>query len=283
MPFTVSHPAAVLPLKKLWPRWFSLSGLMAGAMAPDLQYFLLADTTHRGVSHSWIGLFTVCLPLGVIFAFVFHRLFKRTFIANLPRPFDGALSGLAETRFAPGSVREWVVLVGSVLIGAVSHFAWDSFTHAHGEMAQRLPFLLHETTIFGITRMRVRWLQHLSTIVGGLALLYFTWRWKLLPEPLTRESWRRPMEKLRFWIIAGAVGTIYAVGAVWLYDYVYDWHVMLGHNLVPAVSTFGLGGWAGAFYAVCVYGLVKRRQSEVGRVLTNRSEAKVRTNPTSCP
>ena len=259
MPFTVSHPAAVLPLKKLWPGWFSLSGLMAGAMAPDLQYFLLADTTHRGVSHSWLGLFTVCLPVGLVFVFVFHWLFKKTFIENLPRPFDWALSGLAETRFAPGSVREWTVLVVSVLLGAVSHFVWDSFTHAHGEMALRIPWLLHETTILGITRMRVRWLQHLSTIVGGLAVLYFTWRWKLLPTPVPREHVRRQVEKMRFWLVAGIAGTGYALGAVWFYNGVYDWHVTLGHNLVPAISTFGLGGWAGAFYWTCGYGLVKRQ------------------------
>lgn len=264
MPFTVSHPAAVLPLKKLWPRWFSLSGLIAGAMAPDLQYFLLADTTHRGVSHSWLGLFTVCLPLGLIFVFVFHSLFKRTFIAYLPRPFDWALSGLAETRFAPGSAREWIVLIVSVLLGAVTHFAWDSFTHAHGEMAQRLPFLLQETTIFGITRMRVRWLQHASTIFGGLALLYFTWRWKLVPTPLSRESIQGPKAKLRFWLGIGVVATVYALVAVWLYDGVYEWHLALGHNRVPAVSTFGLGGWAGVFYAICVYGLIGRQSPPAG-------------------
>ena len=135
MPFTTAHPAAVLPLKKIWPRWFSLTGLMAGAMAPDLQYFLLADTTHRGLSHSWVGLFAVCLPMGLAFSFAFHWLFKEAFIANLPRPLDRWLSGLAVSTFGPRSWSEWAVLVSSVLIGALSHFAWDSFTHLHGEMA----------------------------------------------------------------------------------------------------------------------------------------------------
>ena len=92
MPFTTSHPAIVLPLKMLKPRWFSLTGLMAGAMAPDLLYFLMMQTSYRGVSHSWLGLFVFCLPAGIAFSFAFHHLFKQPVIHNLPWPLDRRLS-----------------------------------------------------------------------------------------------------------------------------------------------------------------------------------------------
>ena len=40
MPFTFSHPAAVLPLRLLPRHWFSLTGLVIGSMVPDFEYFL---------------------------------------------------------------------------------------------------------------------------------------------------------------------------------------------------------------------------------------------------
>ena len=36
MPFTLAHPAAVLPLR----RWLWFPGLVAGAVAPDVGYYL---------------------------------------------------------------------------------------------------------------------------------------------------------------------------------------------------------------------------------------------------
>jgi len=188
MPFTVSHPAIILPLKKLRPGWFSLTGLISGAMAPDLQYFLLADTTHRGISHSWVGLFLVDLPLGLIFAFAFHRLFKKVFIEHLPAPLDRTLSGLAESKFCPGGLRPWVVLIISIVIGALSHFFWDSFTHTGGVLAQRIPWLLEQSTILGIARHNTRWVQHVSSILGALAMAVGLWKWRLLPPPVTERS-----------------------------------------------------------------------------------------------
>ena len=122
MPFTVSHPAIILPLKHLKPNWFSLSGLMVGAMSPDLIYFLTTITFYRGISHSWFGLFIFCLPAGLLFAVMFHWLFKYHFIMNLPSPLDKNLSGLAVSRFFPRNIRDWSVLIFSVIIGALSHF-----------------------------------------------------------------------------------------------------------------------------------------------------------------
>jgi hypothetical protein len=258
MPFTTSHPAIVLPLKKLWPRWFSLSGLMAGAMSPDLQYFLLADTTHRGNSHSWLGLFAICLPLGLAFVFAFHRLFKREFIEHLPRPFDRALSGLARARFQPGSAREWVILIVSVLIGALSHFFWDSFTHPNGELAQRIPWLLEQNTFFGITRHNTRWLQHISSLLGAAGVIIGIWKWRLYPPPVSNREVRAGAQKLSFWVYGCLAGLLFASAAVWFYNGYYDWQIEQGHSLNLAFMSFGLGSWAGFFWYVCVRTLIRR-------------------------
>jgi len=124
MPFTTAHPAIVLPLKQWFPHWFSLTGLMAGAMAPDLIYFLALRTDFRGLSHSWPGLFLITLPAGVVFSFVFHRYFKYSFIRHLPSPLDRFLSGLAQSGWCVVGAKAWVILVVSVLVGSLSHFFW---------------------------------------------------------------------------------------------------------------------------------------------------------------
>jgi hypothetical protein len=258
MPFTVSHTALVLPIKKLWPGWFSLTGLMAGAMAPDLQYFLLADTTERGLSHSWTGLFIVCLPLGLAFSFAFHALFKRVFIENLPSPLHSRLSGLATSRFAPDGVRGWSVLVISILLGAVSHFLWDSFTHPEGVLAQHIPWLLKETTLFGVPRTNARWAQHVSTALGAVGLVVGLALGGLMPSPTPTE--RRPRtSKLTFWLLGILFGAIWSAAAVLFYNQIFDWHIEHSHSLGLAFQTAALGSWAGFFYYVCAVELVFRR------------------------
>ncbi len=66
MPFTLAHPAAVIPLKKsTYGRYFSLSALIAGSIVPDLGYLVpLADFT--GFSHSLGGIIVFGLPVGLL-------------------------------------------------------------------------------------------------------------------------------------------------------------------------------------------------------------------------
>ena len=74
MPFTLSHPAAVLPLLR---RPFSAAALVAGALAPDLPYFARSTPVPVGAqswyepymnattSHTLLGALTVSLPYAV--------------------------------------------------------------------------------------------------------------------------------------------------------------------------------------------------------------------------
>ena len=55
MPFTLSHPALVLPLNLLPKKWFSITGLVIGSMAPDLQAFF-TDDADKTQTHTWWGI-----------------------------------------------------------------------------------------------------------------------------------------------------------------------------------------------------------------------------------
>lgn len=258
MPFTTSHPAAVLPLKHLFPRYFSLTGLMAGAISPDLLYFLLIDTVDRGISHSWTGLFIFCLPAGVVFSFAFHKLLKYNLILNLPGPLDLILSGLALQRFRIIGLRQWIILILSVLIGALSHFFWDSFTHAHGEIAKAIPFLLEESTIFGITRQNCTFLQHFSTILGAIFIPVYIVKARLIPEPKIVNPVYSKRRKWRFWLGSTAAATIFAVIVTIIKLRYFDFNLFPSHSMAYQAKVFGLAGWAGFFYYLCIYRLFSR-------------------------
>jgi len=255
MPFTTSHPAAVLPLKHLFPRYFSLTGLMAGAISPDLLYFLIFDTVDRGISHSWTGLFVFCIPAGVVFSFAFHKLLKYHLILNLLRPLDRIFSGLAFQRFRITGLRQWIILILSVLIGALSHFFWDSFTHAHGEIARAIPFLLEESTILGITRQNCTFLQHLSTILGAIFIPIYIVKARLIPEPKIDNPVYSKGHKWRFWLGSTVAATIFAVIITIIKTRYFDFDLFPSHHLAYQAKVFGLAGWAGFFYCLCLYTL----------------------------
>lgn len=252
MPFTVSHAAIVLVFKKLHPSWFSLSGLIAGAMSPDLLYFLMVSTNYRGLSHSWTGLLLFCLPAGVLFAWSFNALVKYHLIVHLPSPIDKHLSGLATTSWGLFTVRDWVRLIISVLIGTVSHFFWDSFTHLHGEMVTLLPFLKSSVTIFEKRFYPYNILQHASTLIGGIWLLWYISRTSNVPSPDSSIRTRSGSQKLLFWIGAIAAGSLFAVAVLVFYQRYY------GYLVLHPVVTLGLGSWAGFYYAIAGYGVMKK-------------------------
>jgi hypothetical protein len=222
---------------------------MAGAMSPDLLYFLILDTADRGFSHSWTGLFIFCLPAGIAFSFAFHKFLKYHVILNLPKPLDIILSGLAFQRFKITGLRQWIILSGSVLIGALSHFFWDSFTHAHGEIAEAIPFLLEESTIFGITRQNCTFLQHLSTALGASYVAIYILKFRLLPEPKIKSPVFPPGNKLRFWLWSVAVATLFAAMTVFIKIQYYDWKTDLSGQIVWPCR---LGGIFLHYMPVCV-------------------------------
>ncbi len=252
MPFTTAHPAIVIPLKKMWPDYLSLTGLMSGAMAPDLLYFLQLTTVNRGFSHSWAGLFLFCLPAGILFSFAFHWFFKLSLIQNLPHPFDRTLSGLATSKFRPISPRDWVVLIVSVLIGTISHFFWDSFTHAQGEIAQMVPFLTSYTRVLGHPMQITTIAQHISTLIGLSVMVYTFGRGVVAPPRDDAMPERQRMDKLIFWFAGGLMAAV--SGSIWVL-YMHTYHP---HHLVPEHTLFGLASWAGFFYCVCAYTVAKR-------------------------
>ncbi|MFE6055010.1 DUF4184 family protein [Kitasatospora sp. NPDC056446] len=270
MPFTLSHPAAVLPLMR---RPFSRTALVAGAVAPDLPYFLataglpvsaqswyepfLNATTTHGIS----GVPAVTLPYALLlWALLWSA--RRPLASLLPvpvpvpvpapmPPVPPVASGVAVRRAG------WIVL--SALTGIATHLVWDAFTHVDGFVVTRTPWL---TATLAGSLTWARALQHASTIGGLAAIAAHLWRRRdrlltaLGPARTRSEDAPRrrfPLAAVLFTALCTVVG---AVAQVW------RWHVgpeadtagpPPGVLLEGVLSDAAKGAGAGLIAALALY------------------------------
>jgi hypothetical protein len=175
MPFTFCHPAAVLPAALLPRRWYSFTGLVAGSIAPDFEYFARMEPRSH-VSHSIEGLLMFNLPVGLLIAIVFHLIVRDVLIAHLPALLRQRFSTFMLLNWSGYLRRHWVVVCVSVLVGAFTHVLWDSFTHGNAYFVNAIPALQYAFTIMGYELPVYKMLQHGSSFAGGLILLFAIWK-----------------------------------------------------------------------------------------------------------
>ncbi|MFI5533826.1 DUF4184 family protein [Kitasatospora sp. NPDC051853] len=146
MPFTFSHPAAVLPLLGRG-RWVA-AGLVAGAMAPDVPFFaesvVRGSYRYGGLTHRWWAVPTVDVAIAGVAAAWWY---------GVVRP---------ERREVPRL--GWFAL--SAAVGAGSHVLWDSFTHQGRCGVRALPVL--NTRVAGVPLYTA--LQYGTSLLGLAAL-----------------------------------------------------------------------------------------------------------------
>jgi uncharacterized protein DUF4184 len=183
MPFTLSHPAAVLPIWRASRPRLRLAALVIGSMTPDYEYFLRFYTVGR-FSHSPLGLLVVCLPVGWLSLWLFDRFGRRGGQALLPQSWT-----LPPAPFGP-----YPILATSValLLGAISHVLWDGFTHPASWGTRLWPGLFTTMHVGPFTMPLFRLLQHVSTVVGlaVLAGAALAWMRQQTRIPARDLAWR---------------------------------------------------------------------------------------------
>ncbi|MYY07763.1 DUF4184 family protein [Streptomyces sp. SID4919] len=242
VPFTLSHLAAVIPVARgpLVP-----SALAAGAMSPDLLYFVLLRPGGREATHSAWGIVAIDLPLALLALAVFRLLLLEPLVSLAP--------AAVRTRVAPlcGPPRlSWrgaLAVVVSVLLGALTHVVWDAFTHAGGWGVELVPALTTGVAE-GIPAFKIA--QWTSSALGGLAVLIWSGRWLLrapagpVPERFTPPA--RPA------LLAGAV--VLGAAAVAVVSVAISTQGGFHASLVRAT----IGAMTGAVLALAGYGLLRR-------------------------
>jgi hypothetical protein len=194
MPFTAAHPAIVLPFLRLGQRELTATAFVIGSVAPDFEYFLKMKVRSEH-SHSIAGLFYFDLPLTIALAFIFHLIVKRNLIQNLPRPLQQRYQPLVAYEFVAGFKKHFALFIICALAGSVTHIFWDSFTHTYGYFAQNLPVIKNQyVTILGARYPMFFVLQHVSTIVGLLAIAGYVWLMKGGRSPVK-------VPRLQYWLM----------------------------------------------------------------------------------
>ncbi|MEP6974041.1 MAG: DUF4184 family protein [Spartobacteria bacterium] len=184
MPWTLSHPAIVLPLRRFSPRPLDFTALVVGSTTPDFGYYIERFDL-SSFAHTLPGSFLACVPTGVLLLLLFY-LVCRPISYALPSPHRQNLLPLCP-RFPTGFSR-WVVILISLLLGAWTHNFWDAFTHEHGWFVDRIPWLQQPFMQVGSTTIyRYLLMQELSTIVGFGVLVATYWSW-LRSRPPTEDA-----------------------------------------------------------------------------------------------
>jgi hypothetical protein len=197
MPFTFSHPAIILPLTFLKRQWLSATGLIVGSMTPDFEYFIRMKVQSE-YSHTLSGLFWFDLPLGLILCFLYHGIVRNSLINNSPLFLKERLSAYINFDWTNYFKNNSLIVVVSLLVGAFSHFLWDSFTHETGFFVRRLSLLQSPISFGNSVFPTYKLLQHLSTLAGGLFIIITLLTLKKRSAPATNHFYK-------FWSLAIAI------------------------------------------------------------------------------
>ncbi|MEV6010967.1 DUF4184 family protein [Streptomyces sp. NPDC051976] len=147
MPFTFSHPAAVLPLLRDGRGRGPLIGsaMVAGSLAPDVPFFtdsLVRGTFRYGdVTHSLWGVPTADVAIAAVLVAGWHWLLREPLVALVPGRWADAADTLTAPAGGGADVRTAGWFAVSAAVGAATHVGWDSFTHGGRAGVRLLPVL----------------------------------------------------------------------------------------------------------------------------------------------
>ncbi len=198
MPFTLSHPGLALPFNNSKFK-LSVTGLVIGSMAPDLEYYLYLRLGPT-LGNTILGFFIINIPFTIIIAFLFHNILRNTFIVNLP--------GFLKSRFITFYDFNWncyvlhnkIRFMASVIIGILSHLFWDAFTHYDGTFVLLWPPLNQYFDIYGEKIYIYKILQVVLSIAGLLVIyIYFT----RLPVKKDTLLYKKP--EITYWFLITSI------------------------------------------------------------------------------
>ena len=175
MPFTISHAVAVLPISKYFAKYTAFSALIIGSMTPDFAYLTPFLVDQRVDSHSLLGIYLFCIPMGLTVYFIYHFFMAPVIVSILPKKLQQHLNKDLFIGKIPDIPS--FTLISSLVIGSFTHIFWDFFTHQSG-IPQYINWMdAPLSTVDGFDIMPYRLLQHFSSVFGLSLLIFLIWEW----------------------------------------------------------------------------------------------------------
>lgn len=259
MPFTLAHPAAVLPLRRL--RLMSTVPLVIGAMTPDTPYFLPWRIAKHipDYTHTLAGTFTIDLPIGIALLLLVWLL--RAPLAAPLGPAGEAKCLAALERFG-SRAGNWVLAPLSLLIGSWTHLAWDSFTHPDGWTVSRISALSAPVSFFSYTGELCHVLQYVSSALG-LAVLA-VWFARLPPPAGSSDNGERSAGGP--WLLAGLFAAAVAAGGFETVEHLMQ-HIPARYYVFYLLLTRTMA-WFALLYTVAGIVMTRGRRRAAGASVT---------------
>jgi hypothetical protein len=266
VPFTPAHAVVALPFVRtpLLP-----AAIAIGAMTPDLPLFLAGTPLTYQVTHTNVvvsGIVALLLLVGwyALLRPAVRELSPAWLGRRLPPEWDatGRDAWTSVRRQRPGArAAVWrsgnvfaVLVAASLVLGVVSHIAWDAFTHEGRWGLSMFPALGREWGPLP----GYKWLQYGSSVVGlgGLGLFALFWlRRRAVAPPLDRLT---PVWVRRAWWISLPVLLVgaWVLGLALFGPLDADFTVRhLAYRVLPPACAV----WGALTFALCLTVLVMRR------------------------
>jgi len=167
MPFTLSHPAIILPLIR--SKRFSTTALIAGSMVPDFEFFFQMREVEN-IGHHWQGIFLFDFPIAFICCLVFHNLLRNSLIINMPALLKDRVIHVMNFDWNDYALKNKLKVTLSLSTGITSHILWDGFTHYDGMFTEMFSVLAMNIEILSFV-IPVYFLLQIAFSLIGLFLI----------------------------------------------------------------------------------------------------------------
>jgi hypothetical protein len=175
VPFTLSHPAAVVPLRRIG---LPMTAMVAGSMVPDVSLFLGWQQGYE-YAHSLLGVVTVDVAATLVALWLWFTLIRDALVDLAP---DGVRSRLAE--HVTLAARQWWLVLPAASLGALTHVVWDAFTH-RGRWGVREVAFLQEQHLW---LPGYQWAQYVSGLLGLAVVCWAAARFLEARPPVRRRA-----------------------------------------------------------------------------------------------
>lgn len=202
MPFTLAHPAIIIPFYRLFKERLSLTGLVIGSMVPDVEY-CINTVTRSVISHTERGIWMFDLPVAIFLTFCYHGFVKQTLTNNLPAWIRYRLAPYANQNWFHYFRKNFLNYFFCLLAGIVLHLLWDSVSHNTGYFVRSSAFL-QENFIGTLTVSRLIW--HISTAAGLYIVIRF-----FLSFPVSKVDTESNKPDKNFWPLVFLVASVLTI------------------------------------------------------------------------
>jgi hypothetical protein len=233
-----------------------MSALIIGCMAPDFEYFARLGP-HGGFGHTLRGAFIPDLPLALLVFWLFHSYAKEPMIAWLPDGIRRRLP-LDPARQRIQNVREFALVLASILTGIATHLVWDSFTHDDYWPYRHWQFLRRTLQLPLAGKVEyVTLFQHLSTVVGFLVLAIWIRSWYRRTDPVRAQQAGNPGEN-QLWVLLAFCCVALLLGV--MKSALFSGHRMGSHRVTFLLAEVGITSVTFLWLEIVGYGVLLARR-----------------------